>query len=178
MLDVLLESPILVAICGLIIAAIVLFVWMQTGHRAALLGAVSTVGLTAVLVLISLQVETDREQIITTINDVADAVRENNAERVYSFVHPGARESLRRARPELENYHFSDARMTRLKSISVNRESAESTAIAEFNVVVAIDHQGSTIRVPRFVRAYFTQQSDRWLVFDFEHFEPTQGLRE
>lgn len=172
-----LESPWTIAVSGLVVVVACVVVWIQTGHRVAVACAALGSLITLLLLAICIQIETDREAIKRTINEVAEAIEQNDHARVFSYIHPGAGEGIARARAELPQYEFSDARVTRVKSISVNQETSPPTALAEFNVVVAVRRSGQNVKVARFVKVYFMQENGRWLVRDYEHFEPTAGFR-
>ncbi|MCA9132734.1 MAG: hypothetical protein KDA45_06255 [Planctomycetales bacterium] len=173
-----LESPWMLGICGVVLFAAAVLVWTQTGMRAALFAALAVAALSLGLLFVSLRVQTDRELIAQTIDDAAHALKQNNWERVASFIDPGATEVVTRAKNELPQYQFSEARVTRIKSIAVNSHTRPPTAVAEFNVFVALERQGQEFKVPRFVKIYFMQKGGRWLVRDYEHFEPTAGFRD
>jgi hypothetical protein len=171
------ESPVLIGVSGLLVVLLALFFWSQTGARSALAVAGGAVLLTTVLVMVCQMVETDRERIRRMIDEVAAALEVNDLERVYSYIHPNATNGLLHARSEISRFHFTEARLTRLKSILVESRRQPATAIAEFNVFVALESQGQKFKVPRFVKVYFAQQDGRWLVRDYEHFEPTVGFQ-
>lgn len=172
------ENPLWIGVCGLFVALVAGLLWTQSGARAAGLAAVAAAILTVILVVVSVRVETDRETIQRTINEVAEAVQANDLKRVISFIHPNATEGVARAEQELPQYTFREARMTRLKSILVNRRSTPATAIAEFHVIVDLEIDGQHARIPRFIKAYFVEDQGRWLVRDYEHFEAGVGFRE
>jgi len=176
MFDFLLENPLLIGLAGLLITIAAAVVWIQTGTRAAAGVAAMIALLTAVMVFVSLRTETDREQIRRTIDEVAEALAGNDFPRVYSYIHNGAVPAVQRARTELPNYQFLDARMTRLKSIVVDRRSNPPAAVAEFNVALELAAQGQKVPVRRFVKVYFGLENERWLVRDYEHFEPLAGM--
>lgn len=173
-----LESPVALGLCGFFVALATAFWWMQTGARMAAIGAAVVSVVTALLVLVNLNIETDREQIRRTIDLVAEALKANDFPRVISYIHPGAAEGVARAKGELSNYHFLDARLTRLRSIEVNRRASPPAAIAEFNVAVEVEREGHRVPIRRFVKVYFAQQAERWLVRDYEHFDPLAGIEE
>lgn len=173
-----LENPVMVGVCGLVLVVAAALFWTQTGTRVALYVAGGAAAVTLILVMVGIQVETDRERIQRTIDEVATALSRNDYERVYNYIHPGAAAGVARAQAELPNYKFSEARVTRMKSIVVNRNSPPPTAIAEFNVAVTIEFQGQRIPVRRFVKAYFMLEGQRWLVSDYEHFEPTAAFKD
>ncbi len=172
------ENPLWIGVCGLFVALVAGLLWTQTGARAAWLAASVAAILTFILVLVAVRVETDREKIQLTIKEVAEAVEDNDLNRVTSFIHPNAAEGVARAKQELPQYTFHEARMTRIKSILVNRDSQPPTAVAEFNVIVDLEIDGQHARLPRFVKAYFVEDQGRWLVRDYEHFEFGAGFRD
>jgi hypothetical protein len=176
MFDFLLENPVVIGLAGLLLAIAAGVVWIQTGSRAAAVVAAATALVTVVLVYVSLRTETDREQIQRTIDEVAEALADNDFPRVYSYIHSGAVPAVQRARTELPNYQFLDARLTRLRSIVVDRRSNPPTAIAEFNVALELAAQGQKIPIRRLVKVYFGLENERWLVRDYEHFEPLAGI--
>ena len=171
------ENPLWISVCGLFVALVAGILWTQTGARVAWLAAIAAIVLTVILVAVAVRVETDREKIHRTINEVAEAVEANDLKRVTSFIYPNATEGMARAKQELPQYTFREARMTRLKSILVNRGSSPATAIAEFHVIVDLSMDGQNVRVPRFVKAYFVESQGRWLVRDYEHFDVGVGFR-
>ena len=176
-MQLLLESPIVLAICGLGAAGLAAFFWTQTGNKAAAWIAIAIVLLTFGLVVLSVQIETDEEKITYMLHDVASALQRNDHDYVVSHIHPSAATTAQRAKSELPKYKFSEARVTRIKSITVDGSRKPETAVAEFNVIVALTTDGYTGQIPRFVKLYLTKEENRWLVRDYEHEEPTAGFR-
>lgn len=171
------ESPLVVGIAGCAMAIVAGLFWTQTGDKIALYSAIGLAAITVLLVGVNVQVQTDREKIRVIMDEVADAVRKNDHDKVFTYMHPNSIEGLRRAKAELPGFEFSQARITRVKSIDVNPDTTPPTAIAEFNVFVEVKMSGQNFKVPRFVRAYFMDRDGKWLVKDYEHFEPTAGFR-
>jgi hypothetical protein len=173
-----LESPIAIGIGGLCAAGLAGFFWTQTGHKAAAWIAIVLLILTLGLIAVSVQVETEQEKITHLLHDVAGALQRNDREYVLSHIHPHAAATVQQAKSELPHYNFTEARVTRIKSITVDDSRKPETAVAEFNVVVALTFEGFSGKVPRFVKLYLTKQDGRWLVRDYEHAEPTAGFRQ
>ncbi len=175
------ESPFLLGIVGGFLSAVAIVVWTQLpdakGQRIALSSALLFSAMTIGLVLLSMWIETDQEKIESTLHRVAAALESNDHPLVYSYIHPNATEGIQHAKGELPRYKFNDARVTRIKEIQVVPDSVPPTAIAEFNVVVNVDIGNNNGRAARFVRVYFMQRDDCWLIRDYEHFEPTAGFR-
>jgi hypothetical protein len=178
MTELLLESPITVGVAGGLATAVALFVWIQGGFRAALISAGVLAVLTVILVLVSLQVETDREKLRRTIHEVAGHLQNNRFEAIYGYIHPNAKPIDAQARAELPKYRFQEARVTNIKQLEVNPRTKPKSATAEFFVAVSVDVQGQSFPgIRRFVRVYFFEKDGRWLVNHYEHFEPTAGFR-
>ena len=180
MSQLLFENAWMLAAFGLTASLVAGFLWLQTAHSAGFYTAAVCLAITVLLTLVSLQVETDRERIRKVLSDVAEKLRENDHPAVLRFIHPNAVDGLQRAKSELYRFTFREARITRVKSIEVNDRTPPPTAIAEFNVIVRVERDGYAVggRIPRFVRVYFMQRDDRWLIQDYEHFEPSQGFRD
>lgn len=178
MVQLILESPTVLGIGGLFAAGLAGFFWTQSGNKAAGWTAIILLLLTLGLVFLSIQVETDQEKITRMLNDVASALQRNDSEYVLSHIHPQATETVQRAKTELPRYKFSEARVTRIKAVTVDNSRKPETAVAEFNVVVKLSFEGFSGPVARFVKLYLAKQDDRWLVRDYEHSDPTEGFRQ
>ncbi len=178
MQELLFENPITLGSVGLGFTGIAAFVWMQTGHKVAFYSVIALASVTLLLVLVNLQVTTDRERIRRILDDVAAALRNNDHEKIFSYVHPNAVEGLRKVQWEVRRFDFEEARVTGIKEIAVNFATTPPTAIAEFFARVKASGNSMQGTVVRFVRVYFMQRDGRWLVRDYEHFDPTAGFRE
>lgn len=178
MVQFLLESPLSIGVVGLSCAVLAGFVWTQTGHKSAAVTAFTMALLTLGLVVLSVEVETDQERITRMLSDVASALERNDRDYVLSHIHPQAATTVQRAKAELPRYDFTEARVTRIKSITIDASRQPETAVAEFNVIVGLTFEGFSGKVPRFVKLYLSKHEGRWLVRDYEHAEPTAGFRE
>ena len=178
MSEFLFENPVTIAVTGAALTVVAAITWIKGGYAAALYSALALFLLTILLVILNLQIQTDREKVEVVMSQVASAVQRNDLQAVLQHVHPSRSPGLNRAKSELPSYKFSEARITGIKKIEVNSDTNPPTAIAEFNVSVSLVARGQPFdRIPRFVRCYFLREGDRWLVTDYEHFEPTYGFR-
>jgi hypothetical protein len=179
MSELLYESPLIVGFTGLALTIIALVVWIKGGFRNALYTACVLAVLTVVLLFLNLNIQTDREQIDQLLHDVAAAVQRNDLPTTLSYIHPNAVEGLQRAKNEMPKYEFTEARITGIKSIEVKPKLNPPLAVAEFYVAVSLNSGGRQVNgIRRFVRATLTKRDGRWLVSDYEHFEPTTGFRQ
>lgn len=170
------EGPIWIGLCGVFVVVVAAYFWTQTGNKPALYTAAAAGLLTLILVMVNIQVVTQREELRDIMRDIATNLEQNNHDAVIAYIHPNAQPVVQRAKSELNNYEFSRAKITRIKDIIVNNNSQPPTAIAEFNVVVEISGQGHKLTVPRFIKAYLMQKDGKWLVNDYEHFEAAAGF--
>ena len=179
MSEFLFEDPVTLGVTGMAFTLVAAITWIKGGYSAALYSALAFFLLTIVLLILNLQVTTHREEVQDVISQVAAAVKRNDLEGVLKYVHASRSAALNRAKAELPNYHFSEARITGIKQIEINSETNPPSAIAEFNVAVDVTaHNQPFTGIRRFVRCYFLRTGDKWLVSDYEHFEPTYGFKE
>lgn len=177
MSEFLFENPVTLGVTGAALTLIAVIAWIKGGINAALYAALGLLLLTILLVSINLQVQTDREQVHGVIGAVAAAVQRNDLDGVLEHVQGARSAALQRAKTELPNYKFTEARITGVKKIEVKADTNPPSAVAEFNVFVDLIAHGSPHQIPRFVRCHFVREGERWLVSDFEHFEPTYGFK-
>jgi len=172
------ENPIYLGICGLLVVVIAIIAWMNTANKYALWAAAGAFAITAFLLLIEHNVVTYREEIIARLNEVADHLQNNRTDDAIAAIHPAADSAIRTARAELPNYKFSEARITTIHSIDIDAQTKRPRAVAEFNVIVALDFQGQSYKkIPRYIKVTLYRENDKWYVFDYAHSEPTAGIR-
>ncbi|GAB5405805.1 MAG: hypothetical protein Aurels2KO_40360 [Aureliella sp.] len=175
--SILFESPVWLGMVGFACAAVAGYFWSQTGSKPALISAIVLAVLTIVGVMVNLAVDTDRETISKLLDEAALKLKANDHDAVLDYLHPAAGGAVQRAKAEIARFEFSDARVTRIKDITVNWENSPPTALAEFNAVVKVSTQGFSGNAARFVKLYFHRKDDRWLVVDYEHASPTEGFK-
>lgn len=179
MSELLFENPLLIGLVGVACTLVALVMWIKGGFRPALYTAIGLVIITLLLLLLNISTRTDREQIDQVLHEVATAVEQNDLPKVITYIHPSAVPGLERAKSELPSYRFTEARITGIKSIEVKPHTEPPSAIAEFNVAVSLSGGGDQLNgIRRFVRAYFMKRDGRWLVHNYDHFEPTAGFRQ
>ena len=112
MSELLFENPFVVGVTGTAFVLIALVTWVQGGFRAALYSAIGFALLTLILLLVNINVQTDRETIQTLLHQVGRDLEHNEFDKVIAVIHPAAVEAIQRAKSELHNYKFSMARVT------------------------------------------------------------------
>lgn len=177
MLNFFLESPVYIAIVGLIATVICLVAWINSAHKAALWATVASVIVTLILLVVEQSVVTYQEEIVGQLHEVADHLANNRRDQAIASIHPAAIQTIQQAKAELPKYEFSEARVTAIHRIEIDGEAKKPRAVARFNVFVALSVSGQTYRIPRFVEVTLYREDGRWYVYHYRHAEPTAGLR-
>jgi ketosteroid isomerase-like protein len=176
MTTLLAEQPLLVSIMLAALAAGLIFGWLQTGKTAAAVAGLVLVLLIPLAWVIAAYWVTDREQIESLIRETAEAVENNDYDRVYSVIGDPSTET--QARAELPQYEFDEARVTGIRSLEFIQGSYPPEADVDLNVRVSVSHRGgrfADVRVPRRLILRLQQTDDRWRVVDYRHMPVVGG---
>ncbi len=167
------EQPLIMAILLGVIAAAVLWGWLQSGKTPMLIAGLVVVALIPISWYVSNVWVTDREQIRAAIEATAEAVRDNDFERAVQVIEPRQRELISSALADLSRFHFSEARVNQIRSIQMVEGSAPLEAEVDMTVTVVVsDRRGqiSDQRVPRRVLLSFRKSNDgNWYVYNYNH---------
>jgi uncharacterized membrane protein YhiD involved in acid resistance len=176
----LLEKPLFIVVMGLLTAAVLGGLWMQTGRRSVFYALAAALVLTGLLLALERAVETDREQIESTLYHIARDVERNDLEAVLRHAHSEAKWIRRQASDELPRYDFQDVNIKSNLTIRLESDEDPRQAVAEFNVVVVLSDRLGFLkdrRIPRFVIVTFLRENGDWRVTDYEHHDPREGLK-
>jgi hypothetical protein len=173
------ESPLLIVILGLLVVLVLGGAWIQTGRKPLLYAAITAGIMTALLFGVERFVQTDREQVRETLNQIARDVESNDVEKVLAHVYSGSPDIRSRAASEFPLYQFKSVSIKRNLKIIVEPKHFPPKAVAEFNVVVSgTDKAGlfSERAVPRFAIVTFYKEDNQWRVRSYEHRDPQEGF--
>lgn len=175
----LVEEPLYIAILGIIALAFIGFAWLQTGYRSLLHAAIGTAALTVGLLLLEYMVETEREQIESTIRRIGREVEQNRHDDVYSHVYSGAPETLATAKREFPRYKFSRVSIKRNFEVAIDQSANPLAATVTFNVRVDVKELSSGIEYHPavFVRLTMRKEEGEWKVATYAYEDPQTGLR-
>jgi hypothetical protein len=180
-MDWLFENPLPAIIVGGLTAAMLGGGWLQTGRKWLLYAMLAAITLTFGAVIIERLVVTDREQITTTLHEIAAAVERNEIDTALTYAYSGSPEVRSHAAAELARYEFSQVDIKRNLEIEVYPGANPPRAVAEFNVTVQLSVRNTLYtnqRIPRWVQVTFYQEDDgAWRVGAYQHDEPTRGWR-
>lgn len=173
-----LEEPIYILILGILLLAFLGFILLQTGYRSVLHAMLGVAALTAGLLILEQNVQTEKEQIEATLHTIARDVEANDLHAIYSHVYSGAPDVLARARREFPKYTFYDVDIK--NNVEVKRLEGQQprTAKVTFNVVVDVELDSFRHEhVARFVRVTLIREEGHWRVAEYSHHRPTEGLK-
>ncbi len=172
------EQPVLVSITLSLLAAAMLYGWLQSGNRNVLITAVLCLLLIPIEFAVASYLHTDREQIREVITHTAEAVARNDFDEAVKVIEPGLRDKIANAKADLNRFHFDEARVTQFQSIDIFTDSMTPTAEVDISAkVVVSDLRGQFNRfsVPRRILLKFRKATDgNWYVFDYTH-QPVVG---
>lgn len=175
--ETLLESPLPVLFCGLVVEAILAVMFFNDRRVVWLLPMAGVAVLMLLGVVIERVVVTPREAVEATIDELADALEANDVQRALGCISPAAAHTRSRAEWGLDRFQVSKAQITHLK-ITINELTSPPTATAAFKgfITIASDRKGEVL--PRSYGIQFTaefeKQGDRWLIA--EHTEDTPDI--
>jgi len=174
------ESPMLVIVIGLTTAALLGGLWLQTGKRVLLVLLVGMLALTVTGVILERSVETDREQIDSTLHRIARDIERNDRPAVLAHIHSQAADIRQAAAMETSMYVFEHVKIKSNLQIEVHAGTDPKTATATFNVVL-IGTGGqlgkNSTRVPRYMILELEQEGGAWRVRNYTHKEPSAGFK-
>lgn len=177
-MDALFESPWPVLITGIVIEVVLGLVFQQTGRKAVLAAMVVVLALVAGGLWLERYVVTDREQILLTLDDLAEALTEESIQPVLEFISPTAEKTRAQATGDWDRFTIFHAGYSRPK-VSFNRTRSRPTALVEFNAMIEAASRNGQIpknRYPIRVKMEFRLEGDRWLVTDDCKYELRRGF--
>lgn len=173
MTNLIAERPWLLLAMLAALAAAALYGWMQTGKRGPLIAGGLLLALMPLAWFVSDQWVTDREKIQLKLTETAEALQRNDIDAALQLIDPAMRSVLTTAQADLSRFRFSDARVTRIRSIELNTATSPPSAAVDLNVNVLVSHQSgqlSDIRVLRRVQLDMHRLADgQWYVRSYNH---------
>ncbi len=172
-----LEEPIYILILGILTLAFLGFALMQTGYRGIFHAMLGVAALTVGLLILERMVETDKEQIESTLQTIARDVEANDLDAIYGHIYSGAPGILARAKREFPRYTFRHVKIKDNVEVVFENDHQPRKAVVTFNVVVDV-RQGAFHHphVPRFVRVTLLLEEGHWRVAEYSHADPINGF--
>lgn len=164
------EQPLMISLMLGTMAAGLIFGWLQTGKKAALvLGLIFAIFVPMAWVAAS-KLETDREVVERLIYEAAAAVQNNDHDGAVKVI--GDPQTQARARGELSNWNFSLAAVNKLRSIKIIQGTSPLEADVDMTVKVDVSSARGGVRNARVARRLllkFQKTDTGWVVTDYQN---------
>jgi hypothetical protein len=162
------EDAIWIWAAGAVALTLALVVYFQTGTRNSQYGVLAVILVTAALLVTEFLIETPREAVARTLDEIAAAVRANDMPAVLGYISPTAatlRQEVETAMPEVT----IDMAAIRGARINVYESAVPPEAQVECAVFVVGTVKRNRIRGGRqvAVRLTMVHENGRWLVKDY-----------
>ncbi|MBN2291298.1 MAG: hypothetical protein JXM70_02670 [Pirellulales bacterium] len=165
-----LENPYPVLVVGVLALAFLFAMFYNLQKKVLLIPIVVVLVLTIGGVLIEQVVVTEREEVEATIDQIAAALRANDAPAVLSHLSSSAYESRRRAEWALERIQVNDAKVSGLE-ITINSLTSPPSAKATFTGVIKFDDRKQEFPYQSYMSKFtitLRKEGDRWMVTGHE----------
>jgi hypothetical protein len=173
------EEPLPILVMSAVLCVALSVGFIKTGQKWLLFALAAVVVLTVALLAIERAVVTDREQVEDVLRQIAAAVERNDIDEAMQHFLRDPPAKLQADSDYLKKITFREVSIKPNLEIIIFPGTAPLRAETRFNVTVVADAGwGDGPRhYPRYVEATFIKQGDRWIVHDYQHFEPTRGMR-
>lgn len=174
-MDWLFDDPTVVIIVLVAVEALLGLFYVATLQKPFLWAIAGFGGLLGAVVLADFLVVTDREQVQETIRQGVQALRDNDLERVLSFLAPSAEKTRERAIWAMNLVRFTGVNVSDVK-IRIDSSTNPPTAEVRFFAVFRYEFRERTTEAIYEVYAakftvMFEKVGDRWLLTDHYEYE-------
>ncbi len=179
MIQLVAERPLMVALMLGVLAAGLLYGWLQTGRKPLAISGVLIACLIPISWIVAENWVTDREQIEQLIFQTADAVEANDHDRAVAVIDDDA--TRRQALAELPNWVFSQADVGSIRSIRIIENTQPLQADVDMIVKVELSSKRGAMQNMRFPRRLMLTLEKRgtsshavnggWVVTKYQHLD-------
>lgn len=169
------EDPVWILVVGLLITAVLGFVWTRVQKFGWLAACIAVLLLTIGLVALERFIKTDREKLRYAVSEIARAVEDNDLEKLITFTSPAYPECEKQIRKELPSYTFERCNVIQHNVLVFDDPKQRQRAMVVFLVVADVSAPRYSYKgfVNRRVALFFEKQSDgSWLMYDYDHEDP------
>lgn len=170
---VLAEQPLVSSLLLAMVGVAMIYGWMQTGKKPALVGGLIVLALIPGAFALASSWVTDREMISEAIYRTADAVQRNDFDLAVQVIEPTQRAKIEAAKADLTRFRFSEARVNKLRTIDILDDAVPPTAEVDMSVTVVVSDQRGQLNnfkvLRRVVLQFRKSRQGQWLVYDYNH---------
>ena len=167
-MEMFLENPLGVGAAGVLLVAVTLVGWLQSGKPQVLLAAVGLLLVTCFGVALSIWIQTDREKIKDCLYSGANELENNHYDLALSRIHPKATVVLQRAKGEIERYKFNMVRIVSMYDLTIDQNAQPPTASVSVDAIADGSFGGYSGKGTRAFQFKLMKHNDRWLVHDYQ----------
>jgi len=177
------ESPLIVALMLGVLAAALIYGWLQTGRKPLVIAGLAIAILIPILWFVSEQWVTDRERIEQLIHQTADAIEANDHATALAII--GDEATRNQAAAELPQWVFTQADVGSIRSIRLVDNTEPLQADVDMIVKLNVNSKRGGVqnfRVPRRVLLTFEKRGNAeganggWVVTRYQHLSPIGDL--
>lgn len=141
--------------------------WLVSGQFRFFGGALAIAGLLAALIVIEMNVETDREYLVNTVYEMAGHVENNNVDGILKFVRPENTGLVNRIRANMKRYDFDGCRLIGFNNSQMRVDTEQGTALIPFSVLGSgspASMPGQPMQGAVAVNLEFSKTNGRWTI--------------
>ena len=167
------EQPLILSIMLGVLAVGLIYGWVQTGTKQLAVVGLVLAAFIPVSWIVAANWVTDREQIELLIYETADAIKDNDHERVVNLI--ADTEIRNRARQELGTFVFEEARVTKIREIELIDGTFPQEADVDLIVKVVVSQRKGGLQnqsIPRRLLLRMQKEGNDWLIIGYDHMSP------
>ena len=170
------ENAVPIWAVGAVLLTLALVVFVQTRGRGAVVAMVVIIVLTATLLTVEWLIETPREAVARTLNEIAAAIEANDLPGVLDYIAPSASEVRSDAETLMPLVVVEKARILGTPDIEIDAGPNLRKATVECQALVHVVVKQNGMKGPYMDRVmiYFVERDGRWLI---ESYTPKQDWR-
>lgn len=172
MLEWFTESAFFPSCIGILLTIVFIGLAFSSGEMIMMKIGLGIALLTALLITTEILIVTDREQVENSLYDMADAMRENDFDRVFRYL--DSDELVDRAKANLRNAKCHSCNITAINEVVVK----DGTATADFAAFAKASNQSFPTPMPiqQRIKLFFTKRGEKWKITDFNTSDPRAEL--
>jgi len=174
MLEWFTENAFFPSCIGILLTIAFIGLAMSSGEMLMMRIGLGIALLTALLITTEILIVTDREQVENSLYDMADAMRENDFDHLFSYL--DSDELVARAKANLQDATCHACNVTAINDVTIdeggNKATADFVAFAKASNKVF----PSPTPIQRKIKLFFQKRGENWKITDFETSDPRAGF--
>ncbi len=178
MIDFILENHWVTLGFGLALAIGLLIAGLQTGRKELLWISVAVGLLGGGLCYLGSVVVTERESVIASLTETANALERNDHPAVANAIYPNPTSMVMSSMQSLPSLEVEIFQITKIFEIQFSGAQNARRAKVALNVLLKGHYRGFHLNVPRYLEIVLYRVDGKWLVYDYTEADPMQGFKQ